>query len=161
DVGGLFVIHPEAAHGVMHAGENLHRRYARIVADKFLVDFQNSFELAIKSRAIDVSQVEINHGLAVDTKLVLVDNFMNRARGHVTRNQVAVLGIPLFEKIKALGSGDLERIALIAFVLRNPDAAAFTTRRLRHEAQLVVAGNGSRVDLNELTIRVIAALLIQ
>ena len=39
DVGGLLVIDPQAAHGVVHAGENLHGHVARIVADKLLVNF--------------------------------------------------------------------------------------------------------------------------
>ena len=48
NVRGLLVIHPESAHGVVHAGENLHRHIARIVADKLLVDFENAFELLVE-----------------------------------------------------------------------------------------------------------------
>src|ERR1700681_4160722 len=43
-VRGLFVIDPEAAHGVVHARKNLHRRFARIVADKLLVDFEDALD---------------------------------------------------------------------------------------------------------------------
>jgi len=54
----LLVIDPQSTHGVVHAGENLHRRVARIVAHKLLVDFQDTFEFAIQNLAIDMGQVE-------------------------------------------------------------------------------------------------------
>ena len=50
NVRGLIEVDPQAAHGVMHAGENLHRPVARIVADELLVNFENAFELAIERR---------------------------------------------------------------------------------------------------------------
>ena len=49
--------------------------------------------------------------------------------------------------------------ALVAGRARNPDAAAFAARRLRHEAQLVFAGNGGGVHLDELAVGVVGALL--
>ena len=68
NVGHLVEVDPEAAHGVVHAGEDLHRHFARIVADKLLVDFQNAFELAVQRFAVDVGEVEIDHGLAVEAQ---------------------------------------------------------------------------------------------
>ena len=96
NVGRLLVVHPQAAHGVVHAGENLHGHVARIVADKLLVDFENAFELLVENLAIDVRQVEIDHRLAVDAEVVLEDDFENRAGRHIARHEVAVLRIPLF-----------------------------------------------------------------
>ena len=161
NVGGLIEVHPHAAHGVVHAGKNLHGRVARVVAYELLVNFQNAFEFAIKNLAIDVGQVEIDHRLAVDAEVVLVHNFVNGAGRDVARHQVAVLWIPLFQEVPALVFRDCLRVALVARSFRDPDASTFSAGRLGHQAQLVFAGNASGMDLNELAVRVIAALLIQ
>ena len=47
NVGHLIEIHPQAAHGVMHSGEDLHGHVARVVADELFVDLQNAFELPV------------------------------------------------------------------------------------------------------------------
>ena len=159
DVGHLVEVDPEAAHGVVHAGEDLHGHFARIVADELLVDFENAFELAVERLAIDVGEVEVDHRLAVDAEAVLVDHLVNGARGHVARDEVAVLRIPLFEEVEALGLGNLLEGALVAGRARHPDAAAFAAGRLRHEAQLVFAGNGGGMDLDEFAVGVVRALL--
>ena len=90
DVGHLVEVDPEAAHGVVHAGEDLHGDVARIVADEFLVDFEDAFELAVEGLAIDVGEVEVDHGLAVDAEAVLVDDFVDGAGGDVAGDEVAV-----------------------------------------------------------------------
>ena len=107
DVGHLVEVDPEAAHGVVHAGEDLHGHVAGVVADEFLVDFEDAFELAVEGFAVDVGEVEIDHGLAVDAQALFVDNLVNGAGGHVAGDEVAVFGIPLFEEVEALGLGDL------------------------------------------------------
>jgi hypothetical protein len=114
DVGHLVEVDPEAAHGVVHAGEDLHGHVARIVADELLVDFENAFELAIERGAVDVGEVEVDHGLAVDAEAELVDHLVNGARGDVAGDEVAVLGIPLFEEVPAVGLGNLLDGALVA-----------------------------------------------
>ena len=48
---------------------------------------------------------------------------------------------------------------LVAGCARNPDAAAFAARRLRHEAQLVFAGNAGGMHLDEFAVGVVGALL--
>ncbi len=68
----------------MHAGEDLHGDFARVVADELLVDFEDAFELAVQRCAIDVGEVEVDHGLAVDAEAVLVDDFV-RWRGWLRR----------------------------------------------------------------------------
>ena len=73
---------------------------------------------------------------------MLVDHLVNGAGGDVAGDEVAVFGIPLLEEVEALGLGDLLDGALVADGARNPDAAAFAAGRLRHEAQLVFAGDG-------------------
>src|SRR6266700_6842391 len=99
DIRGLVEIHPQAAHGVVHARENLHRRGARVVADKFFVNLEYPFQLAVEGGTINMRQVEINHRLAINAEVVFENNFENGAGRDIARNQVAVLRIPLFEKI--------------------------------------------------------------
>ncbi len=43
DVGLLVEVHPEAAHGVVHAGEDLHGNFAGVVANELLVDLEDAF----------------------------------------------------------------------------------------------------------------------
>ena len=159
DVGHLVEVDPEAAHGVVHAGEDLHGHFAGIVADELLVDFEDAFELAIQRFAIDVGEVEVDHRLAVDAEAVLVDDLVDGAGGDVARNEVAVFRIPLFEEVEALGLGNLLDGTLVAGSARNPDAAAFAAGRFRHEAKLVFAGNGGGMDLDEFAVGVVGALL--
>jgi len=134
DIGGLFVIHPHSAHGVVHAGENLHGRDARIVADKLLVNFEDAFQLAVKNLGVDVGEVEINHRLSVDAEFELEHDFENGARCHIARHEIPILRIPFFEEIPALFLGNGFGIALVSRSFWNPDTAPFAARRFRHQA---------------------------
>ena len=120
DVGLLVEVHPQPAHGVVHAGEDLHGHIARIVAHELLVDFEDAFELAVERGAVDVRQVEIDHRLAVDAEVVLVHDLVDGAGGDVARHQVAVLGIPLFQEVPALALGNALEIALVARLSSEP-----------------------------------------
>ena len=145
----------------MHAGEDLHGDFAGVVADELLVDFEDAFELAVERGAVDVGDVEVDHGLAVDAHAVLVDDFEDGAGGDVAGDEVAVLGVPLFEEVPAVGFGDGLGGALVVLVLGDPDAAAFAAGGLGHEAELVFAGDGGGVDLDELAVGVVGALLVE
>ena len=145
----------------MHSGEDLHGCLARIIADEFLVNFENAFQLAVEDLAINMGQVEVDHRLAVNAQAVLVHDFMYGARGHVTRDQIAVLGIPLLEEVPAFACWDGTRITFVARLLRHPNAAALTTGGLRHQPQLVLARYGSGVHLDELAIGVKRSLLVE
>ena len=92
---------------------------------------------------------------------MLVNHFVDGAGGDVARHQVAVLGIPLFQEVPALAFGDALGIALVARLLGHPDAAAFAAGRLRHQAQLVFAGDARGMDLDELAVGVVRPLLIE
>jgi hypothetical protein len=92
---------------------------------------------------------------------MLVNHLVDRAGRHVARDQVAVLGIPLFQEIPALIGRNTLGIAFVSLLLGDPHTAAFSARRLRHQAQLVLARNRCGVDLNELAIGVVTALLVQ
>ena len=112
----------------MHAGEDLHWLIMRIDADELFVDFEDAAELAIESFAIDMRQVEINHRLSVEPEAVFVNDLVNGARRDVTRNQVAVFWVPLFEEVKAFRLWDLLEGPFIAGRARNPHAAALAAR---------------------------------
>ena len=109
----------------------------------------------------EVGDVEVDHGLAVDAHVVLVDDFEDGAGGDVAGDEVAVLGVPLFEEVPAFGFGDGLRGALVVLVFGDPDAAAFAAGGLGHEAELVFAGDGGGVDLDELAVGVVGALLVE
>ncbi len=161
DVGPLGEIHPEAAHGVVHAGKDLHGNIAGIVADELFVNFQDAFELAIENLAVDVGEVEIDHRLAVDAEVVLVHHFVDGAGGDIARHQVAVFWIPLFEKVPPFFFRDRLRVAFVAGGSGDPDASAFSAGGFGHQAQLVFAGDAGGMHLNELAVGVIAALLVE
>ncbi len=112
DVGLLVEVDPEAAHGVVHAGEDLHGDFAGVVADELLVDFEDAFELVLAFWR-EVREVEVDHGLAVDAHVVFVDDFEDVAGGDVAGDEVAVLGVPLFEEVPAVGFGDGLGCALV------------------------------------------------
>src|SRR2546427_8350799 len=92
---------------------------------------------------------------------MFVHDFMDGTRSHIARHEISVLRIPLLQKIPAIIFRNRIRIALIAGDFRNPHAPAFSARRLRHQAQLVFTGNRRWMNLDELAIRVVAALLVQ
>ena len=68
NVGHLVEVHPQPAHRVVHAGKDLHGLDVGIDADKLLVDFEDAAELAVERGAVDVREVEIDHGLALETQ---------------------------------------------------------------------------------------------
>src|SRR5438477_10954762 len=157
----LIEVHPQSAHGVVHAGENLHRRSAWIVAYKLLVNFQNAFELAIESGAINMRQVEIDHRLAINAEIAFINHLEDGAGRNIPRNQIAVLRIPLLEEIPTIAFRNRKRITLVAECPWYPDPPAFAARRLRHQPQLVFTRNRSWMDLNKFAVGVITSLLIQ
>ncbi len=93
--------------------------------------------------------------------LCFVDDLEDLASGDVTGDEVAVLGVALLEEVPAVGFGDGLGGALVVAVLGDPDAAAFAAGGLGHEAELVFAGDGGGVDLDELAVGVVGALLIE
>src|SRR6185312_14159427 len=161
NVRGLIEVHPQAAHGVVHPGENLHRSLARVVAEELFVDLQDSFELAVERGAINVREVEIDHRLAVNAEIVLENDLEDGTRGYVARHQVSILRIPFLEEVPAFLFWNQNRVALVSELFWDPYAPALTTRRLRHQAQLIFTGNAGRVHLNKLAVGVVAALLIE
>ncbi len=122
----------------MHAGEDLHRHVARVLADELLVDVEDAAELDVELLPRDVRQIEVHLPLAVHAEAGQAD-LEDLARGDVA---------------------DGARFALVALRAGHPHASALAARRLRHQAQLVGAGNRRRVDLDELSVGVVSALLV-
>src|SRR3954471_3397053 len=81
----LVEIDPQSAHGVVHARKDLHRRLAGVVANKLLVDLEDSLELAVERGAVDVREIEIRGRLAIDAESVLVYDLVDGASGHIAR----------------------------------------------------------------------------
>src|SRR5438046_8895866 len=92
---------------------------------------------------------------------MFVHDFMDGTRSHIAGHQISVLRVPLFEEIPAVIFRNRIRIALIAGDFRNPDASALAPGGFRHQAQLVFTRNRSGMNLDELAMRVLAALLVQ
>src|SRR4029077_458163 len=144
---------------VVHGGKNFHGLDAGIDAEEFFVNFEDALKFAVERFARDVADVEVHGGLSGESKSFLIDDAMNGAGGDVTRNEIAVFGIPLFEKIEAFVFGNAFRGTSIAGFFRNPDAAAFAAGGFTHQAEVVFAGDGRGVNLNELAVRVVNTLL--
>ena len=160
DVGSLvFAVYPDAAHSVVHAGENFHGFNAGIDAAEFFVDFENAFELTVENLTGNVRDVEIHGGLVGEPELFLIHDAMDGAGGDVAGDEIAVFGIPLFEEIEALVFRNTFRGTIVAGFFRDPDTAAFTACGFAHEAELVLAGDGGGMDLDEFAVGIIDALL--
>src|SRR5579863_807895 len=155
----IYRVDPDAAHGVVHTGENFHGLFARVDAAEFFVDFENAFKFAVEGLAIDVGDIEIDGGLAVEAEFFLIDDAVDGAGGDVARNQISVFRIPLLEEVETLVFGNGFYGAGFAGILGNPDAAAFAAGGFAHQAELIFAGDGGWVNLDEFAIGVVDALL--
>src|SRR5207253_969402 len=98
---------------------------------------------------------------AVDAHAVFVDDFEDGPGGYVTGDEIPVFRVPLFEEVPAVGFGDGFSDALVGLVTGNPDAATFAAGRLGHEAELVFAGDGGGVHLDEFAVGVEGSLLVE
>src|SRR6266487_2102975 len=84
-----------------------------IDAEKFFVDFQNAFELAVERFARNVRDVQIDSRLCIHAEFFLIHDAVNRACGDVSWNKVAVLWIPFFQKVETLRLGNAFRGTLL------------------------------------------------
>ncbi|MNZ62537.1 hypothetical protein D3C78_806620 [compost metagenome] len=93
-------------------------------------------------------EIEVHHIFAIDSKLLVHTDMENFARRNVTRNQVAVSRIFLLQEIPRFT------------VFISPNSSSLSTSGFRHQPQLIISWNGSRMNLDKLTICVIDPLLI-
>ena len=77
--------------------------------------------------------------------------------GDVARHEVSVGGVPLLQKVVAFRRRDGQRVAAILRLAGHPNAPAFAAGAFAHQSQLVRAGYGCGVDLNELAVGVLGA----
>ena len=128
---------PQAAHRIMDAWEDLHRKFCRIVTDELTVDLDDAAELALQVFATKVRKVEEHHVSAANAKAVLHANLEDLTCRDIARHDVSILWVALFEEVVPLGIGDLSWVARVALLARNPHAPALATRRFAHEAKFV------------------------
>ena len=148
------VVHPEAAHRVVHGGVDTHRDLVGVVARDPLVHLEEvpvaSFDRRATVPPDGVSEVEV-HGLpgGSDAAAVVADG-LRVARRHVPRDEVAEARVLALQVVVALRLGDVLRRALVPLRRRHPDAAV-VTQRLAHQGELRLvitrAGDARGVDL--------------
>src|SRR6185369_5993016 len=107
----------------MDAGEDAHRHVTRIVTDKHLVNFENRAEFSIERFGRNVRQIEINLIQPADAHAVET-HLEDLARRDVTRNEIAVSRILLFEEVQPLLFGNRRWRTNITFVARHPNTPA-------------------------------------
>ena len=148
DVRVMHAVDPDAAHRVVHGREDLHRHLARILTDELGVHLENAAELVLEVVRRDVREVEVDAAVVVDTEPHMDADLEDRTGGNVTRNEVAVCGVHLLKEVPRLA------------VLVRPDTSTLTAARLGHETVLVRTGDCRRMDLDELGVADVCALLV-
>jgi len=92
--------------------------------------------------------------------VVFVHDLEDGAGGDVARDQVAVLRYHSSRKYQRSASGwNADRAC--RFCRGAPRRGAFAARGLGHEAEFIVAGNAGGMDLDELAVGVVRALLVE
>ena len=93
-------------------------------------------------------KVKVDLVFAIDAEPLIDADVVDLAGRDVTRDEIAIIWIFLFEEVPRLA------------VFVNPDAAAFTAASFGHQAVLVSTGDSRRVNLDELWIADARPLLI-
>ncbi|MNZ93970.1 hypothetical protein D3C78_1130670 [compost metagenome] len=132
----------------MNCREDFHRNFTRIVTHELFIDFDNSAKLNIKLLRVLVGEVKVHHVFAINSELHIDADMENFTRCNVPGNQIPVRGIFILKEIPGLS------------IPVCPDSSTLSTGRFRHQPQLVVSWNGSRMNLNKLTVRIVYSLLI-
>jgi hypothetical protein len=133
---------------------------ARIFAHELDVDFEDAQQLLLDLLAGQVGDVEVDLVLALYPAPLVDAHIEDFACGDVARHEVAVGGILLLKEVPAVAFGDVARVSAVVRVLGNPHAPALAAHRLGNQAALVLARDGGRVNLDELAVGVVRALLV-
>ena len=147
------VVDPEAAHGVVDGGVDAHRDLVGIFVGDALIHVEEvAVALAdgLGAEAADgVGEVEVDAEAGFADAAAFVADGFGVAGGDVAGDEVAEGGIFALEVVVALVFGDLIGLALVTFLLWDPDAAV-VAERLGHERELglVVAGDGDAGGVN-------------
>ena len=174
DGGHQVVVDPDAAHRVVHGGENLHRLLVGADVGDLLVHVE---QVAV-TLLDDVLAQTLDGGLEVEehgqTRLVHtvagVAALLGGARSHVARHEVAEGRVAALQIVVAVLLGDVRRLLgsrtdrlHVLELLGNPDAAV-VAQRLRHEREfrllVAVYGDTRGVDLREAGVGEAGALAV-
>src|SRR5205823_2907304 len=158
--GHQVVIDPQAAHGVVRRGKDAHRHFVRIFARDALVHFkQVAITLGNLLRAQPLEgfrKIEIDAQPRFPYAAARVAYRFGRAGSNVARHQVAKARIACLQVIVALLFRNGCRIAFVARLFGNPNAAV-VAQRFGHQRQfgLIIASdrNARGVNLREARIR--------
>ena len=138
----------------MDGREDLHRHLARILAYEIIVHLEDAAELALEVVGRNVREVEVDAVRVVHAETHVHDDLVDGAGRDVTRHEVAVCRVHILEEVPALF---LARLRVLAV---DPDASALAAASLAHQAVLVGARDGRRMDLQELGVAELRTLLI-
>ena len=162
------VVHPEAAHGVMHGRVDAHGLFVRILIRDALVHVE---QVAIPlgdgglAQSLDaVGKVEVHSEAARTHAAPVVARFLGGARGDVPRREVAEARVLALQEVIALGVRNLRGRPMVAALERHPDAPV-VAQRLRHERELRLMVPAHRdaggVDLRVARVGECRALLVR
>ena len=163
------VVHPQAAHRVMHSRVDTHGLLVAVfTGDLFIHGEKIAVALGdglLTELADGLREVEINTSSARADATSVVTGFLGGAGGNVTRGEVAEARVFALQDVVAVCFRDLCRwLADIGGVFRHPDTAVIA-QRLRHERELALIiaahGNAGRVNLRVTGVREVSAFLVR
>ena len=162
------IVHPEAAHRVVHGGIDAHRHLVGVLGGDLVVDVEEiavALAHAVFAEPLDgVGEVEVHAEAALTDSPALVAHTLGGAGRDVTRAEIAEARIDALEIVVAILLRDRpRRLETVLLALRHPDAAV-VAERLRHQGQLrlVFAADrdARRVDLRVARVRHAGAALV-
>ena len=154
DVRVMFTVYPDAAHGVMDGREDFHRHFTRILTYEVIVHFEDAAQFAFEVISRNMGQVEVYAVRVGHAEAHVHNNLVDCAGCNVTRYEVAVCRIHIFEEVPAFFFARLGVLAIY------PDTAAFTTAGFGHQAVLIGTRNSRRMNLQEFGVTDFCALLV-
>ena len=150
----MLAVNPDTAHRVVNGREDLHRNLPRILSDKVTVHLKNTAELALQIISRDMRQIEVHPVRIMHAEPHVNNDLINGPGSDITRYEVSVCRIHILKEIPALF---LMRLRIFTV---NPYTSAFAAACLRHQAVFVRTRDRRRMNLQELRIAELCALLI-
>ena len=169
DVRHQVIVHPQAAHGVVHGRENPHRHLVGALRGDLVVDVEEvavTLPHAVFAQAGDrVGKIQINSEPARAHTAALVTDALRGPRRDVARAEVAERRIHPLEVIIALILRNRSRLLEpVSGFFRHPNPAV-VAQRLRHQGEfrLVLAAhrNAGRVNLGVARVRQARTALVR
>ena len=154
DVGVMFSVYPDTTHGVMDGREDFHRHLTRILTYEIIVHFEDTAELAFQVISRNMGQIQIYTVRVGHAKAHVYNYLIDSTGGNVTRYEVAVCRIHIFEEVPAFFFARLGVLAIY------PNTAAFTTAGFGHQTVLIGTRDSRRMNLQEFGVADFCALLV-